>query len=90
MSNIVVDDSHHVTSFTLLNANANIDAIAYHTKIESWNVQAGANYRKNGLKMSLVIGDSGSSFERAQLRTAVNANYGKVDVKITPSGSLEL
>src|SRR5689334_14254114 len=31
-------------------------------------------------------GDSGATFERAQLRTAVNYTYGGVDAHVTPSG----
>ena len=33
-----------------------------------------------------MYGDSGATFERAQLRTAVNYTYGGVDAHITPSG----
>ena len=33
-----------------------------------------------------MFGDSGSTWERAQLRTAVNFTYGGVDAHITPSG----
>jgi hypothetical protein len=31
MTNVVVDDTHHVTSFHLADGNANIDAINYDT-----------------------------------------------------------
>ena len=34
MTNVVVDDTHHVTSFHLADGNANIDAINYDTNIE--------------------------------------------------------
>ena len=33
-----------------------------------------------------MYGDSGATFQRAQLRTAVNFTYGGVDAHITPSG----
>src|SRR5687768_2010625 len=33
-----------------------------------------------------MYGDSGSTFKRGQLRTAVNFTYGGVDAHITPSG----
>jgi TonB-dependent receptor len=86
MSNVVVDDTHHVTSFRLNDGNANIDAIWYDTKIETWNWQTGLKFERDNLKVDFLYGDSGSSFERAQLRTAVNFTYGAVDANITPSG----
>jgi len=33
-----------------------------------------------------MYGDSGSTWEQGQLRTAVNVIYGGVDAHITPSG----
>lgn len=86
MSNVVVDDSHHVTSFRLNDGNANIDAIWYEQKIETWNYQTGFKFERDNFKAEAMYGDSGSSFERAQLRTAVNFTYGAVDAAITPSG----
>jgi TonB-dependent receptor len=86
MTNVVVDDTHHVTSFHLNNGNANIDAINYDTDIETWNWQTGLHFERDDFKVDLMYGDSGASFQRAQLRSAVNVNYGGVDVNITPSG----
>ena len=86
MTNVVVDDTHHVTSFHLADGNANIDAINYDTNIETWNWQTGLHFDRESLKVDLMYGDSGSTFERAQLRTAVNFTYGGVDAHITPSG----
>ena len=86
MTNVVVDDSHHVTSFHLNDGNANIDAINYGTDIETWNWQTGLEFERDGFKAELMYGDSGSTFQRGQLRTAVNYTYGGVDAAITPSG----
>jgi len=86
MSSVVVDDSHHVTSFHLNDGNANIDAINYDTDIDTWNYQAGLHFDHENLKVDLMYGDSGSTFQRGQLRTAVNYTYGGVDAHITPSG----
>lgn len=86
ISNAVVDSTHHVTSFTLNDANANTDAIHYHTLITTWNAQIGGHYHHDNIKLDFSYGDSGSTFQRGQLRTAVNANYGAVNVHITPSG----
>jgi TonB-dependent receptor len=86
MSNVVVDDTHHVTSFHLNDGNANIDAINYHTNVDTWNWQTGLHFSHENFKADLMLGDSGSTFERAQLRTAVNFTYGGVDAHITPSG----
>ncbi|HEY6125853.1 MAG TPA: TonB-dependent receptor plug domain-containing protein, partial [Steroidobacteraceae bacterium] len=86
MTNVVVDDTHHVTSFHLADGNANIDAINYDTDIETWNWQTGLHFNREGLKVDLMYGDSGSTWQRAQLRTAVNYTYGGVDAHITPSG----
>lgn len=86
MSNVVVDDTHHVTSFHLNDGNANIDAINYDTDIETWNWQTGLKFERDGFKVDLMYGDSGATFQRAQLRTAVNYTYGGVDAEITPSG----
>jgi TonB-dependent receptor len=86
MTNVVVDDTHHVTSFHLADGNANIDAINYHTNVDTWNWQTGLHFNHENFKADLMLGDSGSTFERAQLRTAVNFTYGGVDAHITPSG----
>jgi len=86
MTNVVVDDTHHVTSFHLADGNANIDAINYDTDIETWNWQTGLKFEGEDLKVELMYGDSGSTFQRGQLRTAVNYTYGGVDAHITPSG----
>jgi TonB-dependent receptor len=86
MTNVVVDDTHHVTSFHLNDGNANIDAINYGTDIETWNWQTGLHFDRENVKIDLMYGDSGSSFQRGQLRTAVNYTYGGVDAHITPSG----
>lgn len=86
MTNVVVDDTHHVTSFTLNDANANIDAIHYHTLVTSWAAQIGGHYQHDNVKLDFFYGDSGSTFQYAQQRTAVNYTYGSVDAHITPSG----
>ena len=86
MSNVVVDDSHHVTAFHLNDGNANIDAINYHTNVDTWNWQTGFHFDHDDFKVDLMLGNSGATFERAQLRTAVNYTYGGVDAHITPSG----
>jgi TonB-dependent receptor len=86
MSNVVVDKTHHVTSFTLNDATANTDAISYHTLITSWNAQVGGHYHHDNVKLDFMYGDSGSTWQQAQLRTAVSAPYGSVNVSLTPSG----
>ncbi len=86
VSNVVVDDTHHVTSFRLNDGNANIDAINQDLEIRSWNWQTGAKFERENLKIDFLYGDSGSKWTRTQLRAAVNYTYGAVDVNITPSG----
>jgi TonB-dependent receptor len=86
MTNVVVDDTHHVTSFHLADGNANIDAINYNTNIDTWNWQTGFRFERDNFRVDLMLGDSEATWERAQLRTAVNFNYGGVDAHITPSG----
>ncbi len=86
ITNAVVDASHHLTSFTLNDANANIDAIHYHSLSTSWSAQVGGRYQHNNVKLDFFYGDSGATFQRAQQRTAVNYTYGKVNMAITPSG----
>jgi TonB-dependent receptor len=86
MSNVVVDDTHHVTSFRLNDGNANIDAINQDLEVRSWNWQTGLKFERENLKVDFLYGDSGSSWTRTQLRTAVNYTYGAVDAHITPSG----
>ncbi len=86
ITNAVVDATHHLTSFTLNDANANIDAIHYHTLVTSWGVQVGGHFKHDNVKLDFFYGDSGSTWSRAQLRTAVNYTYGPVNMSITPSG----
>jgi TonB-dependent receptor len=86
MTNVVVDDTHHVTSFHLADGNANIDAINYNTNIDTWNWQTGLKFERDNFSIDLMLGDSRATWERAQLRTAVNFTYGGVDAHITPSG----
>jgi len=86
MTNVVVDDTHHVTSFHLADGNANIDAINYNTNVDTWNWQTGLHFEHETFKADFMYGDSGSTWEQGQLRTAVNFTYGGVDAHITPSG----
>ncbi len=86
VTNAVVDSTHHVTSFTLNDASVTTDAIHYHTLITSWNAQIGGHYKHDNVKLDFFYGDSGSTWQQAQLRTAVSAVYGSVNVAITPSG----
>ncbi|MEO8016596.1 MAG: TonB-dependent receptor [Pseudomonadota bacterium] len=86
MTNVVVDDTHHVTSFHLADGNANIDAINYDVNIDTWNWQTGLKFERDDFKAELMYGDSKATWDRAQLRTAVNFTYGGVDAHITPSG----
>jgi TonB-dependent receptor len=86
ITNAVVDDTHHVTAFTLNDGNANIDAIHYHTLVTSWAAQIGGHYQHENVKLDFFYGDSGATFQRAQQRTAVNYTYGSVDAHVTPSG----
>ena len=62
MTNVVVDDSHHVTSFHLADGNANIDAINQDQDIETWNWQTGAKFERGNLKVDFMYGDSGATF----------------------------
>jgi len=86
MTNVVVDDTHHVTSFTLNDANANIDGNHYHTIATSWAAQIGGHYHHGPVKLDFFYGDSGSKSSTAQLRTAVNYTYGTVNAHITSGG----
>lgn len=86
ITNAVVDNTHHVTSFSLNDANVNVDAIHYHTLITSWGAQFGGHYKHDNVKLDFFVSDSGSTFQRAQLRTAVNYTYGKVDMHLTDAG----
>jgi TonB-dependent receptor len=86
MTNVVVDDTHHVTSFHLNDGNANIDAINQDQEIKTWNWQTGLHFDRENLKVDFMYGDSGATFYRTQLRSAVNFTYGGVDAHITPSG----
>ena len=62
MSNVVVDDTHHVTSFHLNDGNANIDAIINDAEIETWNWQTGLKFERENFKVDLMYGDSGATF----------------------------
>jgi len=86
ITNAVVDSTHHLTSFTLNDANANIDAIHYHTLVTSWAAQVGGHYRHDNVKLDVFYGDSGSTFSQGQLRTAVNYTYGAVNTHINSAG----
>jgi TonB-dependent receptor len=86
ITNATVDATHHLTAFSLNDANVNVDAIHYHTLVTSWGAQVGGHYKHDNVKLDFFYGDSGSTFERAQLRTAVNYTYGKVDMHVTDSG----
>ena len=44
------------------------------------------HFNRDNLKVDFMYGDSGATWQRAQLRTAVNFTYGGVDAHITPSG----
>ncbi len=86
ITNAVVDSTHHLTSFTLNDANVNTDGINEHDMITTWNAQIGGHYKHDNVKLDFFYGDSGSSVKDAQLRTAVNYTYGAVNVSLTPSG----
>ena len=86
MTNVKVDATHHVTSFTLNDAAATTDAVDEHTMITTWNAQVGGHYHHDAVKLDFFYGDSGSNYTDTALRTAVTQTYGSVNVSLTPAG----
>ncbi len=86
ITNAVVDSTHHLTAFTLNDATVTTDGINEHDMITTWNAQIGGHYKHDNVKLDFFYGDSGSSVQDAQLRTAVSYAYGAVNVHVTPSG----
>ena len=86
ITNAVVDSSHHLTSFTLNDGNINIDAIHYHTLINTYYLSTGGTYNHGPVKLSFLASQSGSDSRRGQVRTAINYTYGSVNLHVTPAG----
>ncbi len=86
MTNVQVDATHHVTSFTLNDASATTDTVDDHKDITSWYGQVGGHYHHDNVKLDFLAIDSGSSYTDMALRTAVVQTYGAVNVSVTPSG----
>ncbi len=81
-----VDASHHATSLTLNDGNIGVDAVQYYQQVKSNYAQLGANFHHGPLKVDALFSQSNSTFQRAQLRSAVNFTYGDVTMNVTPSG----
>jgi len=86
ITNAVVDASHHLTSFTLNDGAAGLDTLWNRTRITTWNAQIGGHYHHDNVKLDFFYGDSGSTNQNANKRVAYSANYGSVNVSLTPSG----
>jgi len=83
---VVVDANHHVTQYTITDANANTDQI--HNVIQTTDryFQTGGTYRNGALVAEFFVGDARSRWQRGDKRVSWSYDYGPTTLKVLPNG----
>jgi TonB-dependent receptor len=83
---IVADAGHHLTRYTISDANATTDQLHEYAKTTARYLQLGGDYRNGPLRLEFFIGDARSDFERAQKRLSYSNYYGPATMSVLPNG----
>jgi TonB-dependent receptor len=83
---VVVDANHHVTQYTISDANANTDQIHNVMKTTDRYFQTGGTYKNGGLVAEFFVGDARSKWQRGDKRVSWSYDYGPTTLKVLPNG----
>ncbi|MET0266857.1 MAG: TonB-dependent receptor [Duganella sp.] len=83
---VVVDANHHVTQYTISDANGNTDQIHNVMKTTSRYFQAGGTYKNDGLVADFFVADARSEWRRGDKRVSWSYDYGPTTMKVLPNG----
>lgn len=83
---VVVDDSHHVTSFSTTAGSAGVDAHKADINTSAQYFQTGGSYRNGGLKAEFFVGDARSKFTRSEKRFSISQPYGESTQTLVSNG----
>lgn len=83
---VVVDDSHHVTSFSTSSGTAGLDGHKANIDTSSQYLQTGGNYRNGGFKAEFMIGDARSEMTRVERRISIGQPYGESTQTLLSNG----
>jgi TonB-dependent receptor len=83
---IVADANHHLTRYTISDANATTDQLHEYAKTTARYLQLGGEYRNGPVKVEFFVGDARSDFERAQKRLSYSNFYGPATMSVLPNG----
>lgn len=83
---VTVDANHHVTQFTISDANANTDQIHNVMKTSDRYFQTGGTYKNGALVAELFVGDARSTWQRGDKRVSWSYDYGPTTLKVLPNG----
>ena len=82
-----VDDTHHLTNYTITDGNYVTDMIFSKVETTSDYFQAGGAYKNGDLKIEFLAGDSRSTSIRHDRRTSLFYGYGEANFKLLPDGA---
>lgn len=82
-----VDDSHHVTSYTVTDASYSTDMITSRIETGSEYLQLGGEYKSGRLRARFLAGDASSDFLRNDRRAGLSYVYGESTFSLQPDGS---
>jgi TonB-dependent receptor len=82
-----VDDTHHLTSYTITDGSYITDMIFSKVETTSDYFQAGGIYKDGDLKIEFLAGDARSTSIRHDRRTALSYGYGEANFKLLPDGA---
>jgi TonB-dependent receptor len=83
---VVVDDSHHLTSFKITDGRDSINQIENTNDWKTFTLSAGGNYHGEKLNIDFVMGQSKTEYTRYDRRMGLGYTYGEATFDITPSG----
>ena len=82
-----VDDTHHVTSYSITDGGYSADMIFSNVKTDSQYLQLGGNYKFGDLKAEFFVGDARSSMMRHDRRANLGYRYGDATFSLLPNGA---
>ncbi|TWI69741.1 TonB-dependent receptor [Pseudoduganella lurida] len=85
-ASVRVDDSHHLTQFTVSDGQAIPDQTLEFARTITRYLQSGGTYKDGGLTAEFFVADAQSDFRRVQQRMSYTLNTGPTTFSLDPSG----
>ena len=83
----VVDDTHHLTKYTITDGSYNTDVIASKVETSSDYLQLGGSYKKGDLFAEFFVGHAKSDMMRHDRRSGFGYGYGEATFSLLPDGA---